>query len=149
MARGNRLLSIAAGRPLISRRARPTLMAMRNIIPPVVLLLALTAAVMAANYPVSGDWGQSNSSEKGPIDCSGLRVISFNGNQRTGSNGGVPGYRLKSIAAEGTSSHRIIDEFTSGQIRNGTASYTLRQIDADHIEMNLQQGGSLKLQWCK
>jgi hypothetical protein len=112
------------------------------------LVLSGSAAAYAADYPVSGKWGQSNSSEKGPIDCSRLRVISFNGNQRTDSNGGVPAYRLKSISADGTR-FRVIDEFTTGQIANARMSYTLSQIDADHIEMNLQQGGSLKLQRCK
>jgi len=76
-------------------------------------------------------------------------VISFNGDTHTDSKGGVPGYRLKSISAEGPSSHRIIDEFTSGQIRNGNISFTLRQIDNDRVEMHLQQGGRLKLQRCK
>jgi hypothetical protein len=122
---------------------------MRNMIPSAMLLLALTAPTYAAGYPVSGQWGQTANSEKGPIDCSNLRVIAFNGDTRTDSQGGVPGYRLKSITAEGPSSHRIIDEFTSGQIRNGNISFTLRQIDNDHIEMRLQQGGSLKLQRCK
>ena len=122
---------------------------MRNMIPPAMLLLALTAPAFAAGYPVSGNWGETSSSEKGPVDCSKLRVIGFNGDTRTDSKGGVPAYRIKSIVAEGTSSHRIVDEFTTGQIRNGSMSYTLRLIDADHVEMNLQQGGTLKLQKCK
>ena len=122
---------------------------MRNMIPPAMLLLALTVPAHAAGYPVSGKWGQTSSSEKGPVDCSKLRVIAFNGDTRTDSKGGVPAYRLKSITAEGPSSHRIIDEFTTGQIRNGNMSFTLRQIDADHVEMQLQQGGTLKLQKCK
>jgi hypothetical protein len=115
------------------------------------LSLALfgSAAAYAAGYPVSGKWGQTSSSEKGPVDCSKLRVIAFNGDTRTDSKGGVPAYRLKTITAEGPSAHRIIDEFTTGQIRNGNMSFTLRQIDADHVEMQLQQGGTLKLQRCK
>ena len=44
---------------------------------------------LAGTYPVSGRWGQSTSTEKGPIDCSKLRVISFSGNQRTDSNSGA------------------------------------------------------------
>ena len=122
---------------------------MRKMILPAMLLLAFAAPAMAGNYPVSGKWGQSNSSEKGPIDCSKLRVIGFNGDTRTDSKGGVPAYRNKSISAEGSSSFRVVDEFTTGQIRNGSMSYKLRLIDDDHIEMNLQQGGSLKLQKCK
>jgi hypothetical protein len=122
---------------------------MRSTILIVTVLTTLAAPAFAAGYPVSGRWGQSNSSANGPIDCSKLRIIEFNGDTRTDSNGGVPAYRIKSISAEGSSAHRIIDEFTTGQIRNGSMRYTLRQIDADRIEMNLQQGGALKLQRCK
>jgi hypothetical protein len=113
------------------------------------VLMTLATPAFAASYPVSGKWGQTSSSEKPPVDCSKLRVIEFNGDTRTDSNGGVPAYRIKSITAEGSSAHRIIDEFTTGQIRNGSIRYTLRQIDADHIEMNMQPGGALKLQRCK
>jgi hypothetical protein len=113
-------------------------------------LLALAAPAFAdAGYPVSGKWGQSSSADKGAVDCSRLRVIEFNGSQRTDSKGGVPAYRNKSVTAEGTSRYRIVDEFTTGQIRSGSLRYTLHQIDDDHIEMNMQPGGLLKLQRCK
>ena len=75
-------------------------------------------------------------------------MISFNGNQRTDSNGGVPAYRNKSVTQVG-SSYRVTDEFTNGQVNDATTSYTLHQLDADHIEMNLQSGGTLTLQRCK
>jgi hypothetical protein len=123
---------------------------MRSTILIATVLTTLAApAFGAASYPVSGRWGQSNGAANGPIDCGKLRVIEFNGDTRSDSNGGVPAYRIKSITAEGSSAHRIIDEFTTGQIRNGNMRYTLRQIDADHIEMNMQPGGALKLQRCK
>ncbi len=112
------------------------------------VLLTLAAPALAADYPVAGKWGQTSTSEKGPVDCGKLRVIAFNGDTRTDSNGGVPAYRNKSASADG-SSFRIVDEFTTGQIRNGSMKYTLRQVDADHIEMNMQPGGLLKLQRCK
>lgn len=121
---------------------------MRNTILIATALTMLTAPALADTYPVSGRWGQSNSSEKGPIDCSKLRVISFNGDERTDSNGGVPAYRNKSITAAG-STYRVVDEFTTGQIRNGKMNYTLTQTDADHIEINMKPGGLLKLQRCK
>jgi hypothetical protein len=122
---------------------------MQKLILPAMLLIALSAPTFAASYPVSGKWGQSTGAEKGAIDCSTLRVIEFKGEQRTDSKGGVPAYRLKTISAEGASSFRVVDEFTTGQIRNGSMNYTLRQIDADHIEMNMTPGGLLKLQRCK
>jgi hypothetical protein len=111
-------------------------------------LTALAAPALAADYPVSGKWGQSTSSEKGPIDCSGKRVISFNGNQRTDSNSGVPAYRNFSVTRQGPSSYRIVDEFDTGQIR-ARATLTLRQVDDDHIEINQIPGGTVKLQRCK
>ena len=118
-------------------------------------LLAITLACLACgpaladSYPVSGRWGESTSSEKGPIDCANKRVIEFNGNQRTDSKGGVPAYRNKTVTATGPSRYRVVDQFTSGQINNASASYTLRQIDTDRIELNMQPGGLLKLQKCK
>jgi hypothetical protein len=120
---------------------------MRRTIPLAILLAVLAVPALADSYPVSGRWGQGASSEKGPIDCSGKRVIAFNGNQRTDSKGGVPAYRNKSVTAAG-SNYRVVDVFTTGQINNARSSYTLRQVDADHIEMS-GQGGTLKLQRCK
>lgn len=111
------------------------------------LLGALAAPALADSYPVSGAWGQSSSSAKGAVDCNGLRVIAFKGNQRTDSKGGVPAYRNKSVTPSG-SGYRIVDVFTSGQINNAQTSYTLRLIDADHIEMN-GQTGTLKLRRCE
>jgi hypothetical protein len=122
---------------------------MQKAILPAMLLVALAAPAFAAGYPVSGKWGQSVSSKKGPIDCGKLRVIEFNGDQRTDSNGGVPAYRLKTISAEGPKRYRVTDEFTTGQIRNARISYTLSQIDPDHLEINMSPGGLLKLQRCK
>jgi hypothetical protein len=84
---------------------------MRNTILIAAVLTLLAVPALADTYPVSGRWGQSNSSEKGPIDCNKLRVISFNGDTRTDSNGGVPAYRNKSISAAG-SAFRVVDEFT-------------------------------------
>ena len=133
---------------LISPHARPTLLNMQKPILTAMLLLALSAPGFAANYPVAGKWGQSTGSEKGAIDCSKLRVIDFKGDQRTDSKGGVPAYRNKSISAAGNN-YRVVDEFGTGQIGNARVNYTLQKVDADHIELNMQPGGTLKLQRCK
>lgn len=123
---------------------------MRTTILSALLLSALTVQAQAQVYPVEGKWGQSASSEKGPIDCAdNKRVIEFSGDQRTDSNGGVPAYRNQSVVAEGSSSYRVTDEFSTGQISGGRTSYTLRKVDPDHVEMNMQDGGSVKLQRCK
>ena len=113
------------------------------------LLAALTAPALADSYPLSGKWGESASSEKGPIDCGGKRVIDFNDGQRTDSKGGVPAYRNKTVTPDGASRWRVTDEFTTGQISNARTTYSLRKVDDDHVEMRLQQGGTVKLQRCK
>lgn|SRR5690349_20328743 len=122
---------------------------MRSLVLSVILTMAVCAPALADSYPVSGRWGASTSGQKGPIDCTGKRVIAFTGNQRTDSNGGVPAYRNRSVTPEGSSRYRIVDIFTTGQISSGHTGYTLQQIDADHIEMQLDQGGTLKLRRCK
>jgi hypothetical protein len=102
----------------------------------------------AGTYPVSGRWGESSNSAKGAIDCNGRRVIGFNGQQRTDSRGGVPAYRNVTVTPSG-GGYRVVDEFSNGQVRGGRTSFTLRQVDDDHIEMTPQGGGTLKLQRCK
>jgi hypothetical protein len=113
------------------------------------LVTALAAPALAQSYPVSGRWGESNGSEKGPIDCTdNRRVIAFLGNQRTDSNGGVPEYRNVSVQSVGQSDYRIVDEFSNTMVSAGHTEYTLRKIDSDRIEMN-QSGTTLNLQRCK
>jgi hypothetical protein len=122
---------------------------MRTTILSALLLTALAAPAQAQVYPVEGKWGQSTSGEKGPIDCSdSKRVIEFNGDQRTDSNGGVPTYRNRSVVASGPSSYRVVDEFSTGQISDGQSQYTLRRVDQNRIEMN-SSGGTTTLQRCK
>jgi hypothetical protein len=106
-------------------------------------------AASAESYPVSGRWGQGASSEKGTIECHGRRVVTFNGDQRTDTGGGVPAYRNRSITDDGPSRYRVVDEFSNAQVNNARTSYTLRRVDDDHIELQMQQGGTLKLQRCK
>jgi hypothetical protein len=122
---------------------------MRSLILSVTLVAVLGTPALAGGYPVSGNWGQSSSSAKGAIDCAGKRVIGFNGDQRTDSHGGVPGYRNFSVTSAGSSQYRVVDEFSNAQVKYGRTSYTLRKIDDDHIEMQMQSGGTLKLQRCK
>jgi hypothetical protein len=122
---------------------------MRITILSAVLLSVLAAPVQAQVYPVQGKWGQSSSTEKGTIDCTdNRRVIEFIGNQRTDSSGGVPFFRNQSVRSEGPSSYLVVDEFSTGQVSSGHTTYALRRIDADHIEINMQDGSSLKLQRC-
>ena len=113
------------------------------------LVTTLATPALAQVYPVSGRWGESNSSEKGPIDCSGnRRIVGFFGNQRTDSNGGVPEYRNVSVQSVGQSDYRIVDEFSNAMVSAGHTEYTLRKLDSDRIVMN-QSGTVLNLQRCK
>ena len=124
-------------------------MPMQKMVLTAMLVVALAAPTFAAGYPVTGRWGQSTSTEKGAIDCGQLRVIEFKGDQRTDSKGGVPAYRLRTITEESATRFRVTDEFSTGQINNAHVDYTLQKVDADHIELNMQPGGVLKLQRCK
>ncbi len=112
-------------------------------------VLMLAPPAQAGNYPVSGKWGQTASAEKGPVDCSKLRVVAFSGSQRTDSKGGVPAYRNRSVENTGAGQFRVVDEFTTGQIGNAHVNYALRAIDADTLEMTMEKGGTLRLRKCK
>jgi hypothetical protein len=121
---------------------------MRSLILWVTFAAALVAPAYADDYPVSGRWGQSTGSQKGAIDCSGRRVIAFNGNQRTDSKGGVPAYRNRSVTSDGPAQYRIVDEFSNGLMNDAHTTYTLRRADSDRLIMQMQ-GGTLTLQRCK
>ncbi len=114
---------------------------MRGLILTAALVGALSAPALADNYPVSGRWGQSTSTQKGAIDCSGKRVITFNGNQRRDSGGGVHAFRNLSVTPAGQDRYDVIDVFSNGQVNNGRVLYTLVESDADHIALQMQMGG--------
>ena len=58
-----------------------------------------------------------------------------------------PGNR--SVTADGPSQYRVVDVFSNGQISDAHTTYTLRQVDGDHIVLRFEQGGVLTLQRCK
>ena len=120
----------------------------KTILTTVAMAGLLVETALADTYPVSGKWGESATTEKGAIDCTGLRVVDFKGDQRTDSGGGVPAYRNRSVTPDGPGRYRIVDDFSTGQIRARTR-YTLKQVEADRIELELQRGGTIKLQRCK
>jgi hypothetical protein len=113
-------------------------------------LIAISSApALADSYPVSGRFGVVPSFTDKPLDCAGKRIVAFNGNQRTDSKGGVPAYRNRSVEPAGASRWKVVDIFTTGQISNAQAIYTLHAINDQHVEMAMQPGGALKLQKCK
>ena len=70
---------------------------MTRLLTLVVVLAALSAPAFADSYPVNGRFGVVTSFTDKPPDCTGKRVVAFNGNQRTDSKGGVPAYRNRSV----------------------------------------------------
>jgi hypothetical protein len=110
---------------------------------------ALASPAFAGSYPLQGKWGESKTADKNPIDCTKLRVIAFDDDQRTDTAGGVPAYRNFSVTPDGPKNWKVVDRFTNGQVRDGRVYYTLQRIDDTHAEMKLQTGGSIKLQRCK
>lgn len=122
---------------------------MRTVLMAVSLLAALAGTAVADTYPVSGRFGESATAEKDPIDCTDKRVIRFSGEQRTDSKGSVPAYRNRSVTPDGAARYRVVDSFTTGQIKDAQSSYTLTLVDANRIEMRLDQGSTIKLQRCK
>ena len=80
-------------------------------------------------------------------DC-GPKYMEFSGEQRHDKGGGVPSYRNLTVTPSG-SSFQIVDQFSTGQI-NARSAYTLRKLDADHIELTMQAGGkTIKLRRCE
>ena len=122
---------------------------MTRLLSLVVAVAALSAPALAGTYPVDGRFGVVTSFTDKPLDCAGKRVVAFNGDQRTDSKGGVPAYRNRSVTADGAATWKVIDIFTTGQISNAQAIYTLRAVKDGQLEMTMQPGGSLKLQRCK
>ena len=122
---------------------------MRTILGAATLLAALAGTALADSYPVSGRFGESATAEKDPIDCTDKRVITFNGEQRADSKGSVPAYRNRTVTPDGAARYRVVDSFTTGQIKDAQSSYTLTLVDANRIEMRLDQGSTIKLQRCK
>jgi hypothetical protein len=112
------------------------------------LLIALaTPALADATYPVSGTWGQSTSTKEGPIDCSNARTIEFKGERRFDSGGSIRDFRAVSVIPR-DKSFSVSEEFRTGQV-NGRNTITLRQTDADHLDLAMQHGGTLKLRRCQ
>lgn len=112
-------------------------------------LIALPAGAVQAQsaYPVSGKWTYENPHGEGPAKDCGRRYMTFQSPQRFDTGGGVPSYRNISIDNAGNATYRIVDEFATGQIR-ARSSYTLRQIDADHIVIQVA-GNTIPLRRCQ
>lgn len=102
----------------------------------------------AAEYPVSGRWTYEHQTEDGPSCPS--PTMEFNGNRRLDSGGSsVPDYRNLSVTQIDGSVYKVVDTIFTGQVQ-GQVSYTLRIVDPDHIELNLQPNRpAVTLERCK
>jgi hypothetical protein len=109
-------------------------------------MLALPSA--AAEYPVSGRWTYEHQTENGP-SCPGP-TMEFAGGRRFDSGGSsVPDYRNLSVDQIDFSVYKVVDTIFTGQVQ-GQVSYTLRILDDDHIEMDLQPSRQVvTLERCK
>ena len=101
-------------------------------------------SAQAATYPVSGAWTYENASEKGPAKSCGKRNLRFEGNLRYDTGSGAPEYKNISVTKIDAAKWNIVDEFFTGMMR-GRVPYTLRIVDADHIELHLERGGTTTL----
>ncbi len=113
---------------------------------PLILTSALAAVLprpaVADSYPVSGRFAVGTFPSDEVIACADRRVIRFFGAERTDSRGGV-------VRQEGEGRYRVADWFSNGQVRNGQVFYDLLVFDADHLQMDLDLGGTLRLQRCR
>jgi hypothetical protein len=107
-------------------------------------ILCIGAPAYAADYPVSGNWTYEHATEKGPAKECGKRHMRFAGNLRYDTGSGAPEYKNVSAVQNGQESWRVVDEFFTGMIR-GRVTYTLRAIDADHLELHFDRGGNTTL----
>ncbi len=122
---------------------------MRTLILISALAAVLAGPAVADSYPVSGRFAVGTFPSDEVIACADRRVIRFFGAERTDSRGAVPGYRNNWVRQEGEGRYRVADWFSNGQVRNGQVFYDLLVLDADHLQMDLDFGGTLRLQRCR
>lgn len=107
----------------------------------------LTASAALADYPISGKWTYDNPTAEGPADDCGARYMSFDGIRRRDTGGSVSSFRNFSVDQIGNTRFRVVDQFDNAMI-SARQTYTLRVIDNDHIELDLQAGPVIALRRC-
>lgn len=109
--------------------------------------VVFATAAHADDYPVSGKWTYDNPSAEGPAEDCGPRYMSFEGNARRTTVGGVSFFSNYKVEQVGNTQYRVTDQFDNGMI-SARQTYTLRLIDDDHIEINLAAGPTIALRRC-
>jgi hypothetical protein len=107
----------------------------------------LIASAALADYPISGKWTYDNPRAEGPADDCGARYMSFDGISRRDTGGGVSSFRNFSVDQIGNTRYRVVDQFDNAMI-SARQTYTLRLVDNDHIELDLQAGPTIALRRC-
>jgi hypothetical protein len=109
---------------------------------------AFDRSAEAAPYPVSGRWSYNDFSGAGPARHCGAKFMEFRGEVRSDTGGSVPQYHNVSVTRTAATAFRVVDEFFTVQVR-GRASYSLRVIDQDHIELHFDLGNrTIRLRRC-
>lgn len=110
-------------------------------------LVAGAAARADTGYPVSGRWTYQDPKGDGPSKtCSG-RVMTFAGQQRFDTGGGVSQFRNVSTERVDATTYRIVDEFFNVMIR-GKLGFELQVRDPDHVAILLDTGEGYLLRRC-
>ena len=109
--------------------------------------ILIVSAAFADDYPVSGKWTYDNPTADGPAEDCGSRYMSFEGNARRTTVGGVPFFSNFKVEQIGNTRYRITDQFDNGMI-SARQTYTLRVVDNDHIELDLSAGPTIQLRRC-
>jgi hypothetical protein len=109
--------------------------------------ILIASAAFADDYPVSGKWTYDNPTAAGPADDCGARYMSFEGNVRRTTVGGVSFFNNFKVEQIGNTRYRITDQFDNAMI-SARQVYTLRVIDNDHIEIDLSAGPTIQLRRC-
>jgi hypothetical protein len=107
---------------------RPHLLALITV-----ALAGMVGVAHADTYPVSGMWTYENANEPGPAKDCGKRIMHFKGTTRDDTGTSAPIYKNVSVTRDGNG-WRIVDEFYTLQVK-GRVNYTIRVVDADHIEL--------------
>lgn len=115
----------------------------------VTIACLLAAPAFAATYPVQGKWGESNSTDKKPVNCVNLRTIDFQGERRLDSGGGVPDFRALTVQPQGPAVWRVTEEFRTGQVKARNNVVLRLKSDPDRIEIDPDRGATLKLRKCQ
>jgi hypothetical protein len=114
----------------------------------VMAAIVFAGPALADTYPVAGRFGVSAWSVKGAIHCTGRRTMTFTGNQRRDTGGGVPAFRNRSVTSLGGGRFAIVDEFATPQVHFAYTEYDLQIVDDERIALGLGSGQVIKLQRC-